>query len=77
MILQSGLMDRNMQVEFDLKVLLKSWDVDIYGNVKEISLTQTVSEIWFFLFGTSSIPSLLNYRKDVWNEIKNHISGTV
>ena len=41
-------MDRNMQVEFGLKVFLKNSDVKIYGNVKQISLTQTVSEIWFF-----------------------------
>ena len=40
LILQSAVADRNKQVEFDLKVPQKSWDVDIYGNVKQISLSQ-------------------------------------
>ena len=48
MILQSGLMDRNLQVEFSLKVSLKSLDVDIYGNVRQIFLSKMVSEVWFF-----------------------------
>ena len=40
--------DRIMQVQFGLKMSLKSWDVDIYGNVKQSSLTLMVSEIWLF-----------------------------
>ena len=41
-------------------------DLKIYENIRYPSLTQTVAEICmiFFLFGTSSIPSLLDYRKE-------------
>ena len=31
-----------MQVKFNLKVVLKSWDVEIYENVK-----QTISKVWY------------------------------
>ena len=40
------------QVEFSLKVILKCWDVAIYENVRQMSLTQTVSEISLFLHST-------------------------
>ena len=49
--------DRIMQVQFGLKMSLKSWDVDIYGNVKQISFNQRISEAWFFQF--TSYVSLL------------------
>ena len=42
--------DRNRKVEWDVMVVLKSWDLEIYVNVRQISLTQTVSEIWLILF---------------------------
>ena len=57
LILQSALTNRNMQVKFGLKVFLTTWNVDIYGNAKQIFLYQMVSEIWFFLF-TSHVPFL-------------------
>ena len=50
LIFQSALKDRNMLVRSGLNVFLKSWDVDIYGNAKQISLIPTVSQVWFVHF---------------------------
>ena len=35
----TAVMDRNEQVRFSLKVVLRSWDKDIYENIKHSSLT--------------------------------------
>ena len=48
-----------MQLEFGLKLSLKSLDVDIYENVKQISLCQIASDILLILF---SIFSSFHYR---------------
>ena len=36
---QMAVMDRNIQARFRLKVVLKSWDVEIYENIQYTSLT--------------------------------------
>ena len=45
LILQTAVTKRYMLVKFDLKVFLKSLDVDIYGNAKQISFNRRISEI--------------------------------
>ena len=40
--------ERNGQIEWNVRVVLKSWDVEIYVNVRQIPLTQMVSDMIFF-----------------------------
>ena len=40
--------DRKMQFEFSEKIVLKSWDDDFFENGRQTSLTQILSEVWFF-----------------------------
>ena len=59
-------MDRIMQVEFGLKVSLISWNVDIYRNVRQIPLTQVISEEWILI--TSIYSTILKRGSGVWQE---------
>ena len=71
----------NMQVKFSLNVALKSWDLAIYENVRQISLTKNVSDIWLVLYciygsflycsiiGVENVPS--SKKK---SDIRHHLS---
>ena len=67
---KTAMRDRNKQVEFCLKVALKSWDVDNYENVRHTYHAQTVSEIWF-LFLCSTYGSFLQWSR--WTIIAKKI----
>ena len=71
--------DRNMQVKFGLKLVLKSWDLEILENMKLIFLCEMVPEIWQVLFENLVLPNLqLQYRGVPYILKKNcHNSETI
>ena len=58
---------RIVQAKSNLKIFLKSWDVEIYVNVRQISLTQMIKRYeFFFMTNVSSFSALFYFRKELY-----------